>query len=256
MHMNKCNHGFSLVELSIVLVILGLLTGGILGGQALIKAAELRAVTTEVDTYQTAVHTFRDKYRAYPGDMGMAGRFWGYVNTGGGGNCSNPATDTGTGSETCDGNGNGTIDSAEMYRFWQHLSNAGMIQGEYTGVTGDGSAEHSVIGENVPASKFSNAGYTVRDLPNNPGWPGFYFAYDYGKVLHFGAAWADSLTHLPLLTPEDAWNIDTKMDDGKPVAGRVVINDYAACHETVSGEIVYELSNSGQTCVLNFTKVF
>ena len=49
---------FSLVELSIVLVILGLLTGGILAGQNLIRAAELRSVITEFKTYQTAVMTF------------------------------------------------------------------------------------------------------------------------------------------------------------------------------------------------------
>lgn len=61
------NGGFSLVELSIVLVILGLLTGGILGGQSLIKAAELRAVTTELDAFQTATNTFRQKYFALPG---------------------------------------------------------------------------------------------------------------------------------------------------------------------------------------------
>ena len=68
---------FSLVELSIVLVILGLLTGGILTGQNLIRAAELRSVVTEFQTYQTAVMTFRDKYFALPGDMTNATDFWG-----------------------------------------------------------------------------------------------------------------------------------------------------------------------------------
>ena len=61
--------GFSLVELSIVLVILGLLIGGILTGQSLIRAAELRSVTTQYQGYVTAVNTFRDKYFALPGDM-------------------------------------------------------------------------------------------------------------------------------------------------------------------------------------------
>ena len=68
---------FSLVELSIVLVILGLLTGGILAGQSLIRAAELRAVTTEYQRYVAAVQTFRDKYMALPGDMPNAIAFWG-----------------------------------------------------------------------------------------------------------------------------------------------------------------------------------
>ncbi|MGB1539971.1 MAG: prepilin-type N-terminal cleavage/methylation domain-containing protein, partial [Rickettsiales bacterium] len=56
------NRGFSLVELSIVLVILGLLTGGILGGQSLIRAAEMRAIATEYDAWKTAVNVFKDKY--------------------------------------------------------------------------------------------------------------------------------------------------------------------------------------------------
>ncbi|MBY6117485.1 prepilin-type N-terminal cleavage/methylation domain-containing protein [Mameliella alba] len=70
--------GFSLVELSIVLVILGLLIGGVLTGQNLIRAAELRSVMTEFKTYQTAVMTFRDKYFALPRDMTNATDFfWG-----------------------------------------------------------------------------------------------------------------------------------------------------------------------------------
>ena len=68
---------FSLVELSIVLVILGLLTGGILSGQSLIRAAELRSVTTEYSRYTAATYSFRDKYFALPGDMSNAESFWG-----------------------------------------------------------------------------------------------------------------------------------------------------------------------------------
>lgn len=57
---------FSLVELSIVLVILGLLVGGILAGRALIHASELRGVHTEFNQYKTAVMAFRNKYLLYP----------------------------------------------------------------------------------------------------------------------------------------------------------------------------------------------
>lgn len=62
-------NAFSLVELSIVLVILGLLVGGILAGQSLIRASELRAVTSEQARIVTAIQAFRDKYFALPGDM-------------------------------------------------------------------------------------------------------------------------------------------------------------------------------------------
>lgn len=68
--------GFSLVELSIVLVILGLLTGGILAGQSLIRASELRSVSTELQRYSSAIYSFRDQYMALPGDMLNATSFW------------------------------------------------------------------------------------------------------------------------------------------------------------------------------------
>ena len=74
--------GFSLVELSIVLVILGLLVGGILSGQSLIRASELRSVTTEYQTYVTSLGTFRDRYFALPGDLSNAASFWSTVASG------------------------------------------------------------------------------------------------------------------------------------------------------------------------------
>ena len=74
--------GFTLVELSIVLVILGLLVGGVLTGQSLIHAAELRAVTTEHDKFVTAINTFRDKYMALPRRMSNAVRYWGAMDGG------------------------------------------------------------------------------------------------------------------------------------------------------------------------------
>ena len=58
----RCTRGFSLVELSIVLVILGLLVGGVLGGQALIRSSEIRSLIVDKDKYITAVQTFKNKY--------------------------------------------------------------------------------------------------------------------------------------------------------------------------------------------------
>lgn len=68
---------FSLVELSIVLVILGLLVGGILAGQSLIKASELRKIGADFTRYESAINAFRDKYFFYPGDLPNATQLWG-----------------------------------------------------------------------------------------------------------------------------------------------------------------------------------
>ena len=59
---------FSLIELSIVLIIIGLLVAGITGGASLIKSATLRAVMTEARNYNTAVNSFYVAYNSYPGD--------------------------------------------------------------------------------------------------------------------------------------------------------------------------------------------
>jgi prepilin-type N-terminal cleavage/methylation domain-containing protein len=127
---------FSLVELSIVLVILGLLVGGVLSGQSLIRAAQLRAITAEYSRYVTATQSFKDKYFALPGDMNNATSFWGAADgsTGLTAACFGAA---GTGTQTCNGDGSGTIyptsASDESLRFWQHLARAGLIEGSYTG---------------------------------------------------------------------------------------------------------------------------
>jgi len=59
-------HAFSLVELAIVLVILGLLVGGVLSGSSLIRASELRSISTQYTNYYTAVRSFRDKFLPCP----------------------------------------------------------------------------------------------------------------------------------------------------------------------------------------------
>ena len=64
--------GFTLIELSIVLVIIGLIAGGVLIGRDLINAAAIRAQISQIEKIQTAVNTFRGKFNALPGDMGTA----------------------------------------------------------------------------------------------------------------------------------------------------------------------------------------
>lgn len=253
---------FSLVELSIVLVILGLLTGGILAGQSLIRAAELRAATTEYGRWASAIHSFRGKYMAIPGDMQTATRFWGDDP----GSCPDSTVTDGS-PGTCNGNGNNTLQSIpgsnERFQFWKQLALAGLIEGAYSGLQGsEGYDTHAILGSNVPASKLSNAGWSVHYAKISD--DSRRLDYDYGNHFSFGAATANSAAIGAVLRPEEAWNIDTKLDDGHPGHGKVIgVYWNNACMSPTSGaaasgnlNVQYRLTDSNPTCALIFRDAF
>lgn len=224
----KNNEGFSLVELSIVLVIIGLLTGGILSGQSLIRASELRSLVTEATAYQTAIYSFQNKYGALPGDMRNAERFWGTDPDG----CPTHSNRVQK-SNTCNGNGDGELanQSPDSFRAWQHLANGGFITGSYTGVTGALGTVDYIFGENSPASRLSNAGWGYLSYDNVLLLNGFYFRQRYQNALQIGTSdgvYPDG----QFLKTEEAWGIDTKIDDGRPAYGKVISN--IACSTATS----------------------
>lgn len=255
---------FSLVELSIVLVILGLLTGGILGGQALIRAAELRSVSTDYNRYATSMQTFRDKYFSIPGDFRDSTRFWGrQVATADCVTNSSAATNT---AGTCDGNGDGVIDwgaagvqSGELFQFWRHLANAGLIEGNYTGLAGPANNQDSTLGVNLPRSRISNAGWAIMTI-------GVFgdsemYQMDYRPTMfEFGASVPSGRVWGRALRPEEAWNIDTKVDDGRPAYGKVIARYWNnGCAAPISGPVAntnlnatYRLDQNSIECALNF----
>ena len=253
---------FSLVELSIVLVILGLLTGGILAGQSLIHAAELRAVSTEYNRYYSAAMAFRDKYFMLPGDFNNAQAFWGQSTSCGG------AAATGT----CNGNADGQIGPAaalsttgEDFQFWNQLALAGLIEGTYTGVAGSGGPNHSIIGTNVPKSKLNTGGWGAYYTGKITSVSTTTYQADYGNELFFGAATATTFNTAAVFKPEDAWNLDTKMDDGKPGTGKILAYDAVGFTNTGSCTTsanntdytgAYNLSSSTLACSLFFVRLF
>lgn len=251
--------GFSLVELSIVLVILGLLVGGILTGQALIRAAELRSVTTQYQKYIAATNSFRDKYFALPGDMTNAQSFWGVAH-------ATPGTCVTTGSTgalTCNGDGDGIIfpstGSNERYRFWQHLANAGLIEGSYDGIT-HGTTSYSSTTANSPAGRLTSTLWFVDSMGTLTG-AGWAFDGVYNNYMEFGQSAANSDPITAALRPEELWNIDTKLDDGKPALGRVVAraSPLSVCTTTVSSATLtadYLLTSASLTCAAIFRQVF
>tara|TARA_B100001179_G_C18539738_1_gene381037 strand:+ start:202 stop:1002 length:801 start_codon:yes stop_codon:yes gene_type:complete len=249
---------FSLVELSIVLVILGLLTGGILTGQSLIRASELRASIAQLDSYRVAMYTFRDKYFALPGDMPNATAFWGIAggSTGADNTCYSVESTT---QATCNGNNDGTIDrptgatgnniNAERFRAWQHLANAGLVEGSYTGSTVQSVGPNSrIAGQNVPAGKTGNAMVDLFGIPtittSDPNW----FASSQGNLFLLS-----TITGGGVFTPEEAWNVDTKLDDGMAGTGKIQTykrtSSYGPnCASSDTATATYDFTITAQNC--------
>ena len=96
---------FSLIELSVVLVIVGVLMGAIFKGQDLLDVAKVRSVVHDFQHIKIAIHNYQDTYGALPGD--------------------DPQADTRFGSGVVKGNGNGFVESAESAHVWEHLNKAG-----------------------------------------------------------------------------------------------------------------------------------
>jgi prepilin-type N-terminal cleavage/methylation domain-containing protein len=116
--------GFTLIEIAIVLVIIGLLLGGVLKGQELITAARVRNLASQIDGVKVAYFGFQDRFRSLPGDL-LAGTANANIQGMPGGCALGP---------TC---GNGLIDVNEMFVAWNQLSKAGFITGSYTGTVAD-----------------------------------------------------------------------------------------------------------------------
>jgi len=243
--------GFSLVELSIVLVILGLLTGGILGGQSLIRAAELRSLTSDMQRYSAAVNSFRDKYFGLPGDITNATQFWGAAH-------ATPADckTTYSTNTTCNGDGNGRINyhlahSYEPFRFWQQLALAGLIEGTYGGVGANSITDYAKPGVSVPTSKLSNVGFFAIHEDSVLGGT-YHYDGSYGNYFRIGSDDGAGWLNTPSIKPEELWNIDKKMDDGRPAFGKILSwkSTYSAnCTTTdVSSTAEYALTQTGKNC--------
>jgi len=261
---------FTLLELSIVLVIIGLLIGGIFVGQSLIHTAQLNAVISEFNRYQAATQNFKMQYQALPGDMNNATNIWGAQN-------ATPATCRTTASTTtatCNGDGNGILaDSAgsdELFRFWQHLANAKMIEGQYQGIGTVSTVIGATGGVSTPASKYPNAAWSVQVASiYNAGSADplsiAAFATDYGTghVFILGATnGGDSSASAPAFSPRDVWAIDKKVDDGMPAQGNVMVLSpfgFAFCTSASNNTTLnatYALTTTSNQCSIFFIAGF
>ncbi len=247
--------GFTLIELSITLVIIGLIIGAILVGQNMINSARLRSVASELVNFETATNTFMLKYNCLAGDCYNATQFLG-VNSNG---C--PDGDSYTG--TCDGDGDGFIGTGdgwndfegnEWYRYWQQLAQSGLISGIFTGMSGAGSCGGkcvSILNTNIPASKaFVSGGYSgwIEDVAGSSD----YFNATHKKDIYiFGAATSNYISSIPIISPADVYYIDAKIDDGLVISGKVTTDRSSSCptsNDNVTAK--YDLASSSLSCIL------
>lgn len=244
--------GFSLVELSIVIVIMGLLVVGAVAGKEVLQISKLRGVISEVQKYKVAIESFQQTYDGLPGDIKNATSYWGAA-----ADCVSPYTaELG---KTCNGNNDGWVgsndieDNTEPYTAWTQLSLAKMIAGNYSGA-----GTEAVVGVNSPKStSFEGAGYSLS-------YHAVPFAYADSLARSFPANYLmygkshatrnDVL--MSILSPSDALYIDSKMDDGTPDFGDVLAGDgggaSGVCVTGSAPNIIYSTSNNEVACTPMF----
>jgi prepilin-type N-terminal cleavage/methylation domain-containing protein len=249
---DRMQSGFTLVEMALVIVIIGLLVGGVTGGQYLVRQSELQSVVTDLNKFRGAWQQFKDQYKGYPGDIIDATDYWG-ADTASSCTTAPVAGDRVIKTATCNGNGSGTIDtgSNEMFRTWQQMSNAGFIDGAFTGVSDVGSNYDSKPGTNVPAGRITSMTYAMVYVGQYTGVSGWYDGF-YNNILLGGAYRSGDLPENPLFTAREMMNLDLKIDDGKPATGILWVHNSGYdpnCTTSDTGaSALYKPSSSGPTC--------
>jgi prepilin-type N-terminal cleavage/methylation domain-containing protein len=275
----KRRDGFTLIELSIVLVVIGLIVGGMLVGQNLINAAALRAQISQIEKYNTAANTFREKYGYLPGDITPQAvtQF----------NFTASPTRAGTAG---DGDGNGELDGTnggstttswnqggESLYFWEDLStNSHLIEGGFNTASGPNPAAactsiatcsvyfpYAKIGNGAFVYVYSGyAGSAVYGGPTTGLGPNF-FGVAIISSITLGNVSQGATFPAPALTVSQAAAIDTKIDDGLPTTGNLLAQylggggategapiwsthgsfpSAATCYDTSSGTAKYSIS--------------
>ena len=202
--MKRNQSGFTLIEIAIVLVIIGLLLGGVLKGQELINSAKVKNLAGDFKNVPVFIYGYQDKYKALPGDDDKA--------------TTHLPAPGGTLTIT-NGNGSGIIDGAwnattgESFQFWQQVRLAGFGPGSVDQAASD-YVQKNAVGGNIGVT---NAGTT--DIPIT-GMKGTYVVCSSSIPGKF------------------AKQLDTTLDDSNTATGSVLVKDPATAGPIATTSIV------------------
>lgn len=222
--------GFTLIELSIVLVLIGLIIGGVLKGQELIASTRLKMTVSQWDAVKAAVNTFQDKYVAIPGDYDSAATYIeaGIANGDGDGQIV-PSAGTITAFDDALGNNGDGVN--EHKAAWLHLSASELL----------GSVDLTAAAENLPG-KISGSSFHV------------YYGTHGGRTGHWmrlqSQSNAATAPTSDVISPREAAELDRKFDDndfgdGAIQAAKIGSGTATCAVDTLSDEdvctVVFEL---------------
>src|SRR3989338_2651343 len=162
--MKRNQSGFTLIEIAIVLVIIGLLLGGVLKGQELINSAKVKNLAGDFKNIPVFIYGYQDKFKALPGDDAAVVA---HVN---GTLATAPASPAARVNGVIEGQWNSTTAGDESVLFWQHVRLAGLAPGETTVNVAAGNTyiPTNAAGGKVGIQSGSTTAPPVNDAAGNP----------------------------------------------------------------------------------------
>lgn len=209
--MRSQQSGFTLVEIAIVLVIIGLLLGGILKGQELINSAKVKNLANDFRVIPTYIYAYQDKFKSLPGDdANVTTHITG----------ATAAAAAGLGNGVINGNWNSTTNTDESFLFWQHVRLANLAAGP-TDVADPTYVPRNAVGGIIGVSSGTTAQMQIN------GMTGTYQVCSAGVLGKF------------------AKQLDIQMDDGNTATGsmRVVADNAAIGTAAVATNVIDDATN-------------